>query len=111
MFSVIIENMPFLKEDEQMRKILPNHKFIKSKCQPYNLKRLLTKAKFTSNDTCEVRKCTKRNGGLYIHLLTGNLFQFNCGMTFIVHVDMSCEFKTPILRIGDQVPRFDVFWP
>ena len=71
-FSVIIENMPILQEDEKMQKILSNYKFIKSKCQPYNLKRLLTKAKFTSNYTCEVRKCTKPNCGLCIHLLEGN---------------------------------------
>ena len=30
MFSVIIENMPILQEDEKMRKILSNYKFIKS---------------------------------------------------------------------------------
>ena len=93
MFSVIIENMPILQKDEKMRKILSNYKFIKSKRQPYNLKRLLTKAKFTSNDICEVRKCTKSNRGLFIHLLEGNSFQFNCGMNFKVHDDMTCEVK------------------
>ena len=35
--------MPILQEDEKIRKILSNYKFIKSKRQPYNLKRLLTK--------------------------------------------------------------------
>lgn len=96
MFSVIIENMPILQEDEKMRKILANYKFIKSKRQPYNLKRLLTKAKFTSNHTCEVRKCTKPNCGLCIHLLEGNSFQFNCGMNFKVYEDMTCEVKNVI---------------
>ena len=79
-----------------MRKILSNYKFIKSKRQPYNLKRLLTKAKFTSNYICEVRKCTKPNCGLCIHLLEGNSFQFNCGMKSKVHEDMTCEVKNVI---------------
>ena len=56
MFRVIIDNMPMLQADEKMRNILSNYKIIRSKRQPYNLKRLLTKSKFTSNDTCEVRK-------------------------------------------------------
>ena len=96
MFSVIIEKMPILQEDEKMRKILSNYKFIKSKRQPYNLKRLLTKTKFTSDDTCEVRKCIKPNCGLCIHLLEGNSFQFNCGMNFKVYEDMTCEVKNVI---------------
>ena len=96
MFSVIIENMPILQEDEKMPKILSNYKFIKSKRQPYNLKRLLTKAKFTSNHICEVKTCTKPNCGLCIHLLEGNSFHFNCGMNFKLHEDMTCEVKNVI---------------
>ena len=54
-FQVIMDNIPIFQEDEKkMRNILSKHKILKSKRQPYNLKRLLTKAKFTSNDTCEV---------------------------------------------------------
>ena len=55
MFRVIMDKMPILQEDEKMRNILSKHKILKSKRQPYNLKHLLTKAKSTSNDTCEVR--------------------------------------------------------
>ena len=96
MFSVIIENMPILQEDEKMQNILSNYKFIKSRRQPCNLKRLLTKAKFSPNYTCKVRKCTNPNCGLCIHLLEGNSFQFNCGMNFKVHEDMTCEVKNVI---------------
>ena len=64
MFRVIMDIMPILQEDEKMRKSLSKHKNLKGKRQPYNLKRLLTKAKFTSNDTCEVRRCTRPNCGL-----------------------------------------------
>ena len=48
MYHVIIENKPILQEDETMRNILSKFKFIKSKRQPYNLKRVLTKAKCSS---------------------------------------------------------------
>ena len=63
MFKVIKENMPILHEDETMRNILSKYKIIKSKRQPYNLKRIFTKAKFSSNDTCEVQKCNRPNCG------------------------------------------------
>ena len=96
MFRVIMDNLPILEADEKMRNILSNYKIIKSKRQPYNLKRLLTKAKFTSNDTCEVRKCTRPNCGLCIHLVEGNSFKFNCGINFIVHKNMTCEVKNVI---------------
>ena len=59
MFNVIRENLPILEEDDIMRRLLSNYKLIKSKRQPYNLKRLLTKAKFQSNDIPEVRRCNK----------------------------------------------------
>ena len=96
MFLVIMDNMPILQEDEKMRNILSKHKILKSKRQPYNLKRLLTKAKFTSNDTCEVRKCTRPNYGLCTYLLEGNSFAFNCRMNFKIHENMSCDVKNVI---------------
>ena len=52
MFHVIIDNEPILQEDDEMR---DRFKFIKSKRQPYNIKRLLTKAKFSSNECHEVK--------------------------------------------------------
>ena len=70
--QVIINNMPILQEDEKMRNILSKHKILKSKRQPFNLKRLLMKAKFTSNDIYEVKKCSRPNFGLCTHLLEGN---------------------------------------
>ena len=88
----ILSNYKFIKSRKNAKDFV-KYKFIKSKRQPYNLKRLLTKAKFMSNYTCEVSKCTKPNCGLCIHLLEGNSFQFNCGMNFKVHEDMTCEVK------------------
>ena len=78
-----------------MKGIISKYKFIKSKRQPYNLKRLLTKAKFTSNYEHTVKKkCNRPNCGLCIYLLEGNYFIFNCGTRFKIHEDMSCDVKT-----------------
>ena len=99
MFRVIMDNMPILQANEKMRNILSNYKIKKSKRQPYNLKRLLTKAKFTSNDTCEVRKCTRPNCGLCIHLVEGNSFKFNCGINFKVYENVTCEVKNVIYKM------------
>ena len=96
MFRVIMDNMPVLQEDEKMRNILPKHKILTSKRQSYNLKYLLTKAKFISNDTCEVRKCTRPNCGLCTYLLEGNSFALNCGMNFKIHENMSCDVENVI---------------
>lgn len=96
MYHVIIENKPILQEDEKMRKILSQFKFIKSKRQPYNLKRILTKAKFSSNQNHEVKKCNRPNCGLCIHLLEGSSITFNCGNNFKVHENMSCDVKNVI---------------
>ena len=56
MFRVIADNIPILRQDDKMTDILSRYKLIKSKRQPYNLKRLLSKAKFTSDDKHEVRE-------------------------------------------------------
>ena len=96
MFQVILDNVPILKEDDKMRNILTKYKLIKSKRQPYNLKRLLTKAKFTSNNTPKVTKCNKPTCGLCIHLLEGHSFTFRCGKNFTIHENMSCDVKNVV---------------
>ncbi|MCG7879609.1 MAG: GIY-YIG nuclease family protein [Candidatus Thiodiazotropha endolucinida] len=96
LFNVIRDNVPILEEDDKMRRILTKYKLIKSKRQPYNLKRLLTKAKFKSNDTPKVTKCNKPTCGLCIHLLEGNSFTFRCGTNFTIHENMSCDVKNVV---------------
>ena len=59
-----------------MNGILSNFKLIKSKRQPNNLKRLLTKAKFNHNVDHEVKRCSRPNCGLCIHLLEGNSIEY-----------------------------------
>ena len=55
-----------------MNNILLNFKLIKSKRQPNDLKRLITKAKFNHNVDHEVTRCNRPNCGLCIHLPEGN---------------------------------------
>ena len=92
-FKVILDNVPILKENDKMRNILSKYKLIKSKRQPYSLKRLLTKAKFTSNTTPKVAKCNKPTCGLCIHLIEGHSITFQCGTNFKIHENMSCDVK------------------
>ena len=54
--------------EPKMNDILPKFKIIKSKRQPNNLKRLLTKAKYSNSDQHEVKRCQKPICGLCIHL-------------------------------------------
>ena len=82
-----------------MRNILPKYKLIKSKRQPYKLKRLLTKAKFTSSNTLKVTKFNRPNCGLFSHLLEGHSFTFKCrkkNNNFNIHENMSCGVKNVI---------------
>ena len=58
----------FGRRGHKMRDILSKYQFIKSKRQPYNLKRLATKVNFTSNESRSVTKCKRPNCGLCIHL-------------------------------------------
>ena len=46
LFNSIRRNMPILQEDETMNKILQEFQIMKSKRQPRNLKKLITRAKF-----------------------------------------------------------------
>ena len=94
--NVIKSNLPILQEDPKMNEILPNFKLIKSKRQPNNLKRLLTKAKFNHNVDHEVKRCNRPNCGHCMHLLEGNSLEFNCGRKFYVHESMTCEVKNVV---------------
>ena len=92
-YNVIQFNLPILHEDPKMSNILSNFKMIKSKRQPKNLKRMLTKAKFNSNNYHEVKRCQRPNCGLCKHLIEGDATEFKCGRKFYVHESMTCDVK------------------
>ena len=96
-FNIINQNLPILYEDRHMKDLYSKYTFIKSKRQPKNLKKLLTKARFDSTTiTPEVKKCNGKKCGLCIHLIEGNSFQFNCGAVFEIKQSMSCDVKNLI---------------
>ena len=70
LFNSIRENLPILQEDETMNKMLQEFQIIKSKRQPRNLKKLITRAKFCDiHESPNIKKCNKSNYGLCEHLL------------------------------------------
>ena len=76
------------------------NQLIKSKRQPPNLKKILTRARYDENETiAEVKKCGKANCGLCIHLIEGKEFKFLNGKTFKVKTAMSCEVQNVIYVI------------
>ena len=83
-----------------MKEIIQRYTIIKSKRQPNNLKRLLTKAKFTDKQKLPKKSiCNRPNCGVWEHLITENKFIFQCGKTFNVKTTMSCEVRNLIYVI------------
>ena len=98
MFSILKNNLHFLTSDQTMRDVLSGTKIIKSKGQPPNLKKLITKARFTDNRTSTtnfVSKCNHPNCGLCECLNESNSYNFN-GKIFYVNETMSCDVRNVI---------------
>ena len=69
MFTEIHSDINILRRDEYMKNAFSKYRFIKSKRQPPNLKRLLTKAKFSeTHHTVKVISCRRPNCVLCTHL-------------------------------------------
>ncbi|KAK3102914.1 hypothetical protein FSP39_014923 [Pinctada imbricata] len=91
---------------ERLREIIPETKFINSRRQPQNLKRILSKAKFTSVTNTEhtVQTCGDTRCGIcskdnYNYLETGTTKTFKNGLSFRVNADMNCKSKNLIYCI------------
>ena len=83
-----------------MKSIYKHKVFLKSKRQSPNLKKLLTKAKFSSTQEkkFDVTKCNEPRCGLCKHIQEGTSFSFK-GKTFTVNADMNCTVKNVIYVI------------
>ena len=80
MFGIFKNNMNILTNDQTMREALSTSKIIKSKRQPPNLKRLITKAKFTEQKiktSNKLFKCNRPNCALCVCIEEGNCYNFN----------------------------------
>ena len=100
MFKTIRQNLPILYEDETMKEITQAYHIIKSKRQPWNLKRQLTRAKFNeTQESPKVTKCNRPNCGVCAYLMTDNHYLFKCGKKFKVKTSMPCGTKNLIYLI------------
>ena len=101
-YSIINQHLPLLYADPKMKEVLKTTTFIKSKRQLPSLKRLLTKANFSSITSSHkenrVFKCNRPNCSLCQHLLEQNYFDFN-GKIFYVNATMSCDVKNVLYVI------------
>ena len=98
MFSILKNNLYFLTSDQTMCDALSGMKIIKTKGHPPNLKKLITKARFTDNRTSTtnfVSKCNHPNCGLCECLDESNSYNFN-GKVFYVNETMSCDVRNVI---------------
>ena len=79
-----------LHRNEKLHRSFKDKVFVKSKCQPPNLKRLLTKAKFTSNlrEEYKVKTCNEPRCSLCKHLMEGS----------------SIDFKEKVFKVNDICP-------
>ena len=78
-----------------MKNVLNKFVFIKSKRQPPNLKRLLTKAKFCEEEhPPKITRCGRGNCALCDHLIKGSSFQSKMGIKY--QFDMSCDVKNVV---------------
>ena len=99
-FNIITDNLPILENDDKMGNILKKHKLLKSKRQPANLKKLITKARFSERkQNPEIRKCQSNRCGLCKHLKTGNQYIFNNGRTFKIKFSANCLVENVIYAL------------
>ena len=89
-----------LQRNHELHEIFRGKVFLKSKRQPPNLKRLLTKARFTNKpkEDYKVSKCNEPRCGLCKYITEGSLANFK-GKLFKVKDDMSCKSKYVIYMI------------
>ena len=81
-----------------MREALSTSKIIKSKRQPPNLKRLITKANLQNRELKRLIKCNRPNCALCECIEEGNCYNFY-GKVFYVNKTMSCDVKNVIYAI------------
>ena len=99
-YGHIRENLKVLQRDTHVKNVLQSYKFIKSKRQERNLKKLLTRAKFAEKPyTPTVTRCNRPKCDLCKHLIEGESFTFKCGRVFKVRSDISCDVKNVIYVI------------
>ena len=97
MYNSVKQCFPILQQSENLRSIIEMKNIIYSRRQPPNLKKLLTRAKFSTNkEKTTVSKCMDPRCGTFPYLKTGDTFTFKCGKTFTIRTNMSCKSRNLI---------------
>ena len=99
-YPTIEQFKPILQRNHELHETFKDKVFLKSKRQPPNLKRLLTKARFTNKpkEDYKVSKCNEPRCGLCKYISEGPSANFK-GKVFKVNDDMSCKSKNVIYVI------------
>jgi len=100
LFPTILRNQNIIKQSERMRSILDSTNIIKSKRQSWNLKKILTRAKFeTVHENPSVSKCNRSRCKVCNFILEGNTISFNNNKKFIIKSNMDCDARNVIYAI------------
>ena len=92
MFSVIKNNLPVLHQNQNLENLFPSDIFLKSKRQPRNLKKILTRAKFQDSDVQNtVSKCNDSRCGLCEYLETGSQLILSNGKFITPNENINCK--------------------
>ena len=93
-FPKVQHNKSILLRNDRMKSMFKHKTFLKSKRQPPNLKKILTKARFSNKQEQKfaVTKCKEPRCGLCKHITEGTSFNFD-GQAFSVNADMTCTVK------------------
>ena len=97
-FSVAKQLLPILHQSSSLQRIIKPEDFLHSRRQPPNLKKLLTRARFTStpDESFRISKCADPRCGTCEYLLEGDVFSFRNGKTFRVNDNMTCKSRNLI---------------
>ena len=97
-FSVAKQLLSILHQSSSLQRIIKPEDFLHSRRQPPNLKKLLTRARFTStpDDSFRISKCADPRCGTCEYLLEGDVFSFRNGKTFRVNDNMTCKSRNLI---------------
>lgn len=99
-FTIITQNLPILHKNPKLKEILNIHQIIKSYKQPKSLKKILTKAKLSSEITdAKVKKCGRSNCATCPNLLEGSEFFFKEGQKFKIKSNFTCASENIIYVI------------
>ena len=87
---------PILQQSENMKELVKETHIINSRRQAPNLKKLLTKARFSSNETKRVRKCGDLRCGTCEYIVEGDKLTLKSGKELKPNADMNCKSENLI---------------